>query len=46
MTITSIANVAGTTITAVQKLEEAGVRSAFINAVMAATNRSDELAKL
>lgn len=37
---------AGTTIAGVHELEKAGVRSAFINAVLAATNRADELARL
>jgi pyrroline-5-carboxylate reductase len=37
---------AGTTIAGVHELEKAGVRNAFINAVLAATNRADELSKL
>ncbi|KAK9810248.1 hypothetical protein WJX72_007313 [[Myrmecia] bisecta] len=37
---------AGTTIAGVHELEKAGVRAAFINAVVAASNRADELAKL
>ena len=36
---------AGTTIAGVHELEKAGVRSAFINAVHAATIRADELSK-
>ena len=36
----------GTTITAVHTLEKAGVRAAFINAVLAAADRSEQLAKL
>ncbi|DBA71014.1 hypothetical protein WJX79_000498 [Trebouxia sp. C0005] len=37
---------AGTTIHAVHALEEAGVRAAFINAVLTAADRSEQLAKL
>jgi len=37
---------AGTTIAGVHELEKAGVRSAFINAVYAASARADELASL
>lgn len=37
---------AGTTIAGVHELEKAGVRNAFINAVLAASNRADELSKL
>jgi pyrroline-5-carboxylate reductase len=37
---------AGTTIAGFHELEKAGVRSAFINAVLAATQRADELAKM
>lgn len=36
---------AGTTIAGVHELEKVGVRNAFINAVMAAANRADELSK-
>ena len=34
----------GTTIAGVHELEKAGVRAAFINAVLAAATRADELA--
>ncbi|KAL3138491.1 hypothetical protein ABBQ32_006281 [Trebouxia sp. C0010 RCD-2024] len=37
---------AGTTITAVHELEKAGVRAAFINAVLSAADKSEQLAKL
>ncbi len=37
---------AGTTIAGVHELEKAGVRSAFMSAVMSASARADELAKL
>lgn len=37
---------AGTTIAAVHELEKAGVRAAFINAVLASADRSAQLAKL
>lgn len=40
------AAVAGTTIAGVHELEKAGVRAAFMNAVLAATVRADELSKL
>ena len=36
----------GTTIAAVHALEQAGVRAAMMNAVLAAANRGDELAKM
>jgi pyrroline-5-carboxylate reductase len=36
---------AGTTIAAVKELEQAGIRSAFLNAIHAARDRSTELAK-
>jgi pyrroline-5-carboxylate reductase len=35
----------GTTIEAIRRLEEAGVRAAFLNAIDAARNRSAELAR-
>ncbi|HSL10599.1 MAG TPA: pyrroline-5-carboxylate reductase dimerization domain-containing protein, partial [Actinomycetota bacterium] len=35
----------GTTIAAIRHLEEAGVRAAFLNAIDAAKQRSEELAK-
>ena len=37
---------AGSTAYAIHELEKAGVRSAFINAVLAAADRSAQLAKL
>ncbi|KAL4440680.1 hypothetical protein ABPG77_000389 [Micractinium sp. CCAP 211/92] len=37
---------AGTTIAGVHELEKAGIRAAFMNAVYAATQRADELAKM
>lgn len=37
---------AGTTIAGVHELEKTGVRNAFINAVLQATKRADELSKL
>jgi pyrroline-5-carboxylate reductase len=37
---------AGTTIAGVHELERAGIRAAFMNAVLAASNRADELSKL
>jgi hypothetical protein len=37
--------VVGTTIAGVHELEKAGVRAAFMNAVVAAANRADELSK-
>jgi pyrroline-5-carboxylate reductase len=40
------ATAAGTTIHAVHALEKAGVRAAFINAVLTAADRSEQLAKL
>ncbi len=36
----------GTTIAGVHELEKGGIRAAFMNAVVAATNRADELSKL
>jgi len=36
----------GTTIAGVHELEKAGVRAAFINAVLGAANRADEMAKM
>lgn len=42
----SDATAAGTTIHAVHALEKAGVRAAFINAVLTAADRSEQLAKL
>jgi pyrroline-5-carboxylate reductase len=36
---------AGTTIAAIAQLEKAGLRSAMIEAVLAATRRADELGK-
>ena len=36
---------AGTTIAGVHELEKAGIRAAFMNAVVAAANKADELAK-
>lgn len=36
---------AGTTIAGIHELEKAGTRAAFMNAVYAATQRADELAK-
>lgn len=36
----------GTTIAGVHELEKAGIRNAFINAVLAASQRADELSKL
>ena len=36
----------GTTIAGVHELEKSGVRNAFINAVIQATKRADELSKL
>ncbi|GAX79058.1 hypothetical protein CEUSTIGMA_g6498.t1 [Chlamydomonas eustigma] len=36
----------GTTIAGVHELEKGGIRASFINAVVAATNRADELSKL
>ncbi len=41
-----VASPAGTTIAALRKLEEAGVRSTFIEAVIAAAERSRELSRL
>jgi hypothetical protein len=35
----------GTTIEAIRRLEEAGVRAAFLNAIDAANKRSEELAR-
>ena len=40
------ATAAGTTIHAVHALEKAGVRAAFINAVLTAADRSEQLARL
>jgi len=37
---------AGTTIAGVHELEKAGIRAAFMNAVVAAANKADELAKM
>lgn len=37
---------AGTTIAGIHELERAGTRAAFMNAVLAATQRADELAKM
>jgi pyrroline-5-carboxylate reductase len=37
---------AGTTIAGIHELERAGTRAAFMNAVYAATQRADELAKM
>ncbi len=38
--------IAGTTIAGVHELERGGMRVAFINAVLAASTRADELSKL
>ena len=37
---------AGTTIAGYHELEKGGVRASLINAVVAATNRADEISKL
>ena len=37
---------AGTTIAGYHELEKSGVRSGIINAVLAATNRADEISRL
>ncbi len=42
----SRATCAGTTIAGLHALERAGIRGAFMNAVIEATRRSDELAKM
>ena len=44
--LTESSALAGTTIAAVHELEKAGVRAAFINAVLASADRSAQLAKL
>lgn len=44
--LTECTALAGTTIAAVHELEKAGVRAAFINAVLASADRSAQLAKL
>ena len=42
----AVASPGGTTIAGIHELERTGMRAAFMNAVMAASNRSREMSKL